>query len=274
MRTYKTPDNVVELLGRVVNAARKTAFYSSKVPERFDVVSVDDLSRIPVTSLTEYRNLRLADVLAEPDDVQWIVGAYRGQLADAVAIAEGPNEAAIRFDIFTDALKDCLSGERQRTCAIVSSAERMFFAAETATMLIHSGIPAHVFLDFDRGRIYELLNITNPDVVVILLNDLDEAKLPSDVELCVTFRRSQTLRKVPQLDMYLVDELGFLGQSRDGERYLLNNDEFYFQTSDDGRLVVTALRNQVRPMVRIETLDRVESIVCNTVGFAEMSALP
>ncbi|MCH7652259.1 MAG: hypothetical protein IIB14_01155, partial [Chloroflexi bacterium] len=89
MRTYKTPDNVVELLGRVVNAARKTAFYSSKVPERFDVVSVDDLSRIPVTSLTEYRNLRLADVLAEPDDVQWIVGAYRGQLADAVAIAEG-----------------------------------------------------------------------------------------------------------------------------------------------------------------------------------------
>ncbi|MCH8062202.1 MAG: hypothetical protein IH861_06845 [Chloroflexi bacterium] len=274
MRSYKTPDNVVELLGRVVDAAKKTTFYSSIVPEGIDIASPADLSRIPVTSLTEYRNQRLADVLAEPDRVQWIVGAYRGQLADAVAIAEGPDEAAIRFDIFMDALKDCLSGEKQRTCAIVSSAERMFFAAETATILIHSGMPAHVFLDGDRGRTYELLHITRPDVVVILLDDLDEAELPAGVEVCVTFRQSQTLRSVPQLDMYLVDELGFLGQSRDCEKYLLNSDEFFFQTSEDGRLVVTALRNQVRPLVRIETLDRVESMVCNTVEFAEMSKLP
>ena len=274
MRSYKTPDNVVELLGRVVDAAKKTTFYSSIVPEGIDIASPADLSRIPVTSLTEYRNQRLADVLAEPDRVQWIVGAYRGQLADAVAIAEGPDEAAIRFDIFMDALKDCLSGEKQRTCAIVSSAERMFFAAETATILIHSGMPAHVFLDGDRGRTYELLHITHPDVVVILLDDLDEAELPASVEVCVTFRQSQTLRSVPQLDMYLVDELGFLGQSRDCEKYLLNSDEFFFQTSEDGRLVVTALRNQVRPLVRIETLDRVESMVCNTVEFAEMSKLP
>ncbi len=274
MRTYKTPGNVVELLSRVVNAAEKTSFYSSIIPEGIDIASIEDLSRIPMTSLTEYRNQRLADVLATPERVQWIVGAYRGQLADAVAIAEGPDEAAIRFDIFMDALKDCLSGERQRTCAIVSSVERMFFAAETATMLIHFGIPAHVFLDGDRRRIYELLNITHPDIVVILLDDLDEAELPSGVEVCVTFRRSQTLRKVPQLDMYLVDELGFLGQSRDCEKYLLNRDEFFFQTSEDGRLVVTALRNQVRPLIRIETLDRVGPKICSTVEFEEMSALP
>ena len=274
MRTYKTPNNVVELLGRVVDAAKKTSLYSSIVPDGIDIASVKDLSRIPVTSLAEYRNRRLADVLAEPDRVQWIVGAYRGQLADIVAIAEGPDEAAIRFDIFMDALKDCLSGEKQRTCAIVSSVERMFFAAETATMLIHSGIPAHVFLDGDRRRTYELLRITRPDIVVVLFDDLDEAALPSGVEVCVTFRRSQTLRSLPQLDMYLVDELGFLGQSRDCEKYLLNSDEFFFQTSEYGRLVVTALRNQVRPMVRIETLDRVASKVCNTVEFAEMSKLP
>ena len=274
MRTYKTPSNVVELLGQIVDAAKKTSLYSSKVPEGMEIVSVKDLSRIPVTSLAEYRNQRLADVLATPDRVQWIVGAYRGQLADAVAIAEGPDEAAIRFDIFMDALKDCLSDEKQRMCAIVSSVERMFFAAETATIFIHSGIPAHVFLDGDRERTYELLRITRPGIVVVLFDDLDEAALPSSVEVCVTFRRSQTLRSVPQLDMYLVDELGFLGQSRDCKKYLMNSDDFFFQTSEDGRLVVTALRNQVRPLVRIETLDRVESIACNTVGFAEMSALP
>ena len=272
MRTYKIPDNVVELLGQVIEAAKKARIYASKVPEDINIASIDDLSRIPATSLAEYRKQRLADVLAEPDHVQWIAGAYRGQLADAVAIAEGPDEAAIRFDIFMDALKDCFSGEKQRTCAIVSSLERMFFAAETATMMIHSGIPAHVFLDSDRRRTYELLNITHPDVIVILSNDLDEAELPSGVEVGVTLRRSQTLRSLPQLDMYLVDELGFLGQSRDCERYLLNSDEYLFQTSEDGRLVVTALRNRVRPLVRIQTLDRVESIVCDTVEFAEMSA--
>ncbi len=274
MRTYKTPDNVVELLGQVVDAAKKTSLYSSTVPEGIDIASVEDLSRISVTTLAEYRSQRLADVLAEPDRVQWIVGAYKGQLADAVAIAEGPDEAAIRFDVFMDALKDCLSGEKRRTCAIVSSVERMFFAAETATIFIHSGIPAHVFLDGDRERTYELLHVTRPDIVVVLFDDLDEAALPPDVEVCVTFRRSQRLNSVPQLDMYLVDELGFLGQSRDCERYLLNSDEFFFQTSKDGTLVVTALRNRVRPLVRIETLDRVESLVCNTVEFAEMSALP
>ena len=274
MRNYKTPDNVVELLSRVVGAAKKTAFYPSIVPGSIDISSIEDLSRLPVTSLARYRKQRLADVLAEPDNVQWIVGAYRGQLADAVAIAEGPDGAAIRFDIFMDALKDCLSDEKRRTCAIVSSVERMFFAAETATMLIHSGMPAHVFPDGDRKRIYELLNITRPDVVIILADDLDETELPSSVEICVTFRRSQRLSSVPQLDMYLVDELGFLGQSRDCQKYLLNSDEFFCQTSQDGRLVVTALRNQVRPLLRIETLDRVESMVRNTIEFTEVSALP
>ena len=274
MRTYKTPDNIVELLGQVVNAANKTSFYAPIVPEGIEVASVDDLSRIPATSLASYRSQRLADVLAEPDQVQWIAGALGGQLPETVAIAEGPDEAANRFDIFMDALKDCLSGEKRRSCAIVSSAERRFFAAETATILIHSGIPAHVFLDGRRKRTYELLNITNPDVVVMLSDGLDEAELPAGVELCVTFRRSQTLRHVPQLDMYLVDGLGFLGQSTDCENYRLNSDEYFFQTSEDGRLVVTALRNKVRPMLRIETLDRVRSLGCETVEFAELTALP
>ena len=274
MRTYRTPDNVDELLGQVVRAAKKTAFYASIIPDDLEIASVDDLSRVPVTPLAEYRKQRLADVLAEPDQVQWIAGAFGGQLADTVAIAEGPDEAAIRFDVFMDALKDCLSGEKQRTCAIVTSAQRRFFAAETATTLIHSGMPAHVFLDGDRKRIHEFLNITKPDVVVILLDGLDEAELPSSVELGVTFRRSQALHDVPQLDMYLVDGLGFLGQSTDCERYLLNNDEYLFQTSDDGRLVVTALRNRVRPMIRIEVLDRIRSLNRNVLEFAEISTLP
>ena len=186
MRTYKTPDNVVELLGGVVKAAKKTSFYSSIVPEGIVISSVDDLSLVPITPLAEYRRQRLADVLAEPDQVQWIAGALGGQLPDTLAIAEGPDEAASRFDIFIDALKDCLSGENKRTCAIVATAERRFFAAETATILIHFGIAAHVFIDGDRKGVREFLDITCPEIVVMLSDELDESELQPGVELCVT----------------------------------------------------------------------------------------
>lgn len=274
MRSYNTPDNVVELLDRVISAAKKTSFYSSIIPEDLRINDANDLQRIPVTSLEEYRSQRLADVLAEPDRVQWIAGAMGGQLRDNVAIAEGPDETAIRFDVFMDALKDCLADDRKRTCAIVTSAERRFFAAETATTMIHFGMPAHVFLDSNRRRTYEYLNVTRPELVVLLADGLDEAELPSCVELAVTFRRSQKPCKIPQLDMYLVDGLGFLGQSTDCERYRLNSDEYLFEVSENGKLVVTALRHKVRPLVRIETLDSVRIMSCNAIEFAEMSALP
>ncbi len=274
MRTYETPDNVEELLTKAVVAARKTRFYSSVIPGDLNIAGVTDLGLIPVTPLAEYRRQRLSDVLAEPDDVQWIAGALGGQSPDTVAIAEGPVEAAIRFDIFTDALKDCLPDAIKHTCAIVSSAERRYFAAETATILIHFGIPAHVFLDGDRTRVYELLDITKPEIVVILMDEVDEAALPENTKLCVTFRRSQRLRKFPQLDMYLVDGLGFLGQSTDCQTYRLNSDEFLFQISNTGKMVVTALRNRVRPMIRLGLQDRVRSLSDNTIELVELSAKP
>jgi len=274
MRSYETPDNVEELLDKVVDAARKTRFYSSVIPGDISITSVGDLGQIPVTPLAEYRRQRLSDVLAEPDDVQWIAGALGGQSPDTVAIAEGPDEAAIRFDIFTDALKDCLPGATKHTCAIVSSAERIYFAAETATILIHSGMPAHVFLDDDRARVYELLDITKPEIIVMLADEVDEAALPENTKLCVTFRRSQRLRKFPQLDMYLVDGLGFLGQSTDCQTYRLNNDEFLFQISSNGMMVVTALRNRVRPVIRLELQDRASSLSDNTIELVELSVRP
>jgi len=274
MRIYETPDNVEELLDKVVVAAKKTRFYSSVIPGDISIASVSDLGRIPVTPIAEYRRQRLSDVLAKPDDVQWIAGALGGQSPDNVAIAEGPDEAAIRFDIFTDALKDCLPDATKHTCVIVSSAERRYFAAETATILIHSGIPTHVFLDDDRARVYELLDVTRPDIVVVLVDEVDEAALPENTKLCVTFRRSQRLRQFSQLDMYVVDELGFLGQSRDCQSYRLNNDEFLFQMFSNGKMVVTALRNQVRPVIRLELQDKARSLSDNTIELVELSAKP
>lgn len=274
MRTYQTPDNIQQLLTKVIDAARKTSFYSSKIAGDLDLSTPDDLSSIPVTLLFDYRTQRLADVLAEPGKVQWIAGALGGQSAETVAIAEGPDESAIRFDVFMDALKDCFPDEKHRSCVIVSSPERRYFAAETATILIHSGISTHVFLDGDRRRIHEQLDITQPQIIVLLVDCIDEAALPASTEICVTFRRSQELRGIPQLDMYLVDGLGFLGQSTDCLTYQLNNDEFLFEIGEDGKLVVTALRNWVRPVLRIEVLDRVRATSGGNIEFEEMSASP
>ena len=80
------------------------------------------------------------------------------------------------------------------------------------------------------------------------------------------------MRRLPQLDFYIVDELGFLGHSTDCETYTLHQDAYYFQQSDSGNLIVTALYNRVQPMIRIETMDRVEPLGSHTVRFTELSA--
>ena len=78
------------------------------------------------------------------------------------------------------------------------------------------------------------------------------------------------MRKISQLDFYHVDELGFLGQSTDCESYLLNSDEYYFERSDNGRLIVTSLYNHVQPMLRIETMDTVKPLGKHGVEFNQM----
>lgn len=271
MKKFETPSNLVELLNGVVGAASRTAFYSAGISLPYGVASLDAFAGIPVTPLAEYRKQRLADVLADASAVQWVAGAYRGQRPDSVAVAEGPDEAANRFDILIDAVRGCLPQERVRTCAVVTSPERRFFAAEVATILIHFGFPTHVFLDKGGVRTYERLSIVSPNILVMLSDGLRESELSREIELCVTFRRSHRLETFRQLDMYLVDEFGFLGQSTDCEKYVLNKDVYYFEGSDDGGLVVTALHNKVQPLLRVGLPDRARFVDGDSVELVELS---
>ncbi len=271
MRTYNQPDNLLKLLGGVVQAASKTTFYSGFLGEHANVESLDDFAAIPLTPLERYRRQRLADVLAEPGQVDWIVGPYRGQSADSVAVAEGPDEGESRYDVFADAVKECLPLDEVRSGAVVASSGRRQFGAELATILIYAGVPSHLFIDSTDDRTYERLGLVRPDVLVLAAEPLDESLLPSATRLCVTFRRTQMLRRFQQLDMYLVDELGFLGQSNDGVRYSLNRDLYYFETSDTSRLVVTALHNKVQPLLRIEIPDRVKQTGTDPIEFIELA---
>ncbi len=271
---YETPDNLVELLDGIVNQAAQTAFYSSMLNGHRRIRNPEDFGNIPVTSLETYRRQRFADVLAEPSKVEWIVGPYKGQSPDSVAVAEGPEEEANRYELLTDAVKDCISLQTKRTCAVVTSPEKRYFASEVATILINAGIPSHVFTDKGTSRTYELVEHVSPEVVVLLSDNLSETRLPEDTELCITFRRSHILRAFQQLDVYIVDELGFLGHSTDCESYKLNRDVYYFERSEGGNLIVTSLYKRVQPMLRIETMDKVAYLGNHALEFTELSPSP
>ena len=269
--THERPADLVELLSGVVRASARTPFYSGILEGRTGISDLEDFDQIPVTPLAKYRRQRLTDVLADPASVDWIVGPYRGRADVSVAVTEGTDEGAVRYRLFTDAVKSSISIQEQSVCAVVTSAEKRHFAAEIATILIRSGVPSHVFKDSPTGRLYQLLGETSASLLVILSGHLAEEELPESIRSCITFRRSQRMRDLPQLDFHIIDELGFLGHSADCETYTSHDDAYYFQRSDSGNLIVTALYNRIQPMIRIETMDRIEPLGSHTIRFTELS---
>ena len=263
--SYESPENLVELLNGIAALAARTRFFGSILSADARVRTLNDFRLLPVTPLSDYRRQRLADVLAQPERVDAILGRYRGHDPCSVAVAEGTDEGAERFDIFTDAVKGSVELGPDSTCVVLTGPGKRYFAAEIATILIRSGAVAHVFLDRGGPGTYETLRLVRPRVLVLLTRPVDEAGLPPSVELCVTFRRSQRMERLPQLDLFVVDELGFLGQSQDGEGYVLNGDSYYFERSERGRLIVTSLFNRVQPLLRIETQDIVGPLGGETV---------
>ena len=268
---YETPANLVQLLDDVVGAAGRTSFYRPILPGRPRINNLEDFFALPITPLSKLREQPLAEVVTDPARVQWIAGAYKGQRRLEVAVAEGTGETGNRYELFRDALRDAAPGRHLRACAVIAAPEKRYFAAEVSAILGYLGTPAHVFTHHGNRRAYEWLHQIKPDLLVILFDGVDEAALPSGVELCMTFRRSQKLERLPQLDIYVVDELGFLGHSRDLRRWILYNDQYYFERSANNRLIVTALYNHTQPMLRVETLDTVRSLAEHDVELQDLS---
>ena len=266
LRRYEARDDLLERLDGVTAAAARTEFYGARLGGREGVRSLEEFRELPVTPIAEYRRARLADVVSLPGEIEWVMGQYAGQRADRVAVAEGPEESATRCDLFVDAVKerfgpstgpfDKLRVDSGRgddaVAAVLAPGFRRFFGAELCTALIRAGVTTHLFIE-DGPRAYELLRQMRPDLVAAPCDDVDEARLPESARLCVTFGRRRALTSHRQLDLLYVDGLGFLGQSDDCRSYALNSDEYLFETSPRGRLVVTQLFNRVQPMIRIET---------------------
>ena len=257
---YESPANLVELLGAVVEAAGRTRFYRDRLDGVHGIARLDDFRELPVTPIGLLRRQRLGDTLAAPRALQWIVGSYRGRAQPSVAVAESVTETAARYDVFRDALRDAWDLAAVRTAVVVTSPDRRHFAAEISTILGYMGIPAHVLVDGDDERPYRAIRLLGPDLLVVLADGFDEEKVTGHAGHAVTFRRSHRLAKLRQVDVYMVDELGFLGHSGDMERWTLYNDQYLYERPESGRLVVTALHNRTQPMLRIETEDTVESL--------------
>ena len=254
---YNTPHNVVQLLNDVAGAAAQTAFFRTVLPASPRVNRMEDFFALPVTTLGRYRKQRLADVLADRTSVQWIAGRHGGQKGGCVALAEGMVETGARYDLLKDALRGAAPGRWPRTGAVITTPGRRYYAAEISTILGYLGVPAHVFIDHASRIAIQRLHQVRPDLLVILSDRIVEADVPPSVELCVTFRASHCLSRFAQLDLYIVDEFGFLGHSTDLERWILYNDQYYYELSADRTLVVTALHNRTRPLLRLQTRDTV-----------------
>lgn len=265
LRRYEAGDDLLERLDGVVAAASGTAFYRDRLGGRAGVRSLEEFRELPVTPIAEYRRASLADAVSLPGEIEWIMGQYAGQRADRIAVAEGPEESATRCDLFVDAVKERFgpsTGSAQgpaAVAAVLAPGFRRFFGAELCTALIRAGVTTHLFIE-DGPRAYELLRRVGPDLLAAPCDDVDEARLPESARLCVTFGRRRALASRRQLDLLYVDGLGFLGQSDDCRGYALNSDEYLFETSPRGLLVVTPLFNRVQPMIRIETCVAVGSL--------------
>ena len=271
--TYQTPDNLVELLDGAVRSAGRTAFYSAGLVQLDGIRALSDLAAVPAMALSTYRRQPLRDVLSDPSKVDWIAGPHKSRSSSLVPVAEGAEETEVRYELLADAVTARFGSRTDRTAVVVTSGHRRQFGAEVATVLTGAGVPAHLLPESGRSRTCGFLSDTAPEVVVALSDSLTEDDLPRSVELCVTFRRSHRMERVPQLDLYLVDELGLIAQSADCEIYGPNSDVFYLERSHDGYLIVTSLYNRVRPMLRIKTEDRVELAEDGSVTIKELSPL-
>ena len=271
---FHTPDNVLELLDRAVSAALKTPFYRELFPADCRVASMDDFRRLPVTPISTYRRQRLGRVVADPSRVQWIVGPHRGRGAATTPVAEGLEETASRYGVFRDALRDALPKADRGPAVVVSEPRRRYFAAEISTILGHHRHPGpRLPVRRGSGRARGQIGKLSPRILVALADRLNEGSLPPSVELCVTFRRSHLLKRAPQLDLYVVDEFGFLAHSADMHDWVVYNDQYLFERARDGGLVVTALRNTTLPLIRLKTMDSVASLDAHRLRFARLDPL-
>jgi hypothetical protein len=239
-----------------VEAAYRTRFYRSVLPRGIEIERRSDFARLPSTPITQYRGQRFNDLVTDTSRIDRIAGPYNGRTSNTVSVALSRGEFETRAAILAEAFGSSLSTVTGGTCAIVASPDKRHFAGEIGAMMLRQGVPTHVFIDQGNPRTYERLDTVSPSILVILTNHLEESHLPASIHLAVTFRRSQRLQLISQLDLYVINEFGVLAYSSDCQRYVVNRHCYDVETGTNGHLVVTSLHNETQPLLKLESLDK------------------
>ncbi len=249
----------VKLLASAVEAARRTRFWRPRLGKS-PIASLSDFERLPIVDAREYRRQRFADLVADPDKIDWIPGPWLGQSPDRAPVAEGATEARVRVGIMRDDLSHAVPDDIDDPTALVTSTfDNRYFGAEVCAVFVRMGIPAHLVTDSGTDRLADLVNAFEPDVIAVLSDRMYLDDLPCSVRGVITVGANAPLSGVHHVDLYVCNEFGVLGMRKDGGEYRLAYDTFHFETSPNDTLVVTPYFSRVQPIIRLDTGDRIRT---------------
>lgn len=247
----------LKLLARTVYAARQTEFWRGKLGDS-PINSMSDFESLPIVDAREYRRQRFANLIAKPDEIDWIPGPWLGQSPNRAPVAEGSTEARIRVRTLRQFLTHAVPGDIPNPAAVVATTfDNRYFGAEMCAVFVRMGIPAHLVTDIGADRLRDLVSKFEPAIVALLSDQLSANDLPDSTRSVVTVMTPEFPKHIPCLDLYVCNEFGALGMRTDCGDYQLAHDTFYFETSPTGTSVVTPYHSRVQPIVRLDTGDAI-----------------
>lgn len=245
------------LLACTVSAAQQTKFWRRKLGDS-PINSMSDFENLPIIEAREYRRQRFADLVAKPDEIDWIPGPWLGQSPSLAPIAEGSAEARVRVRTLRRFLTHAVPDDIQNPTAVVASTyDNRYFGAEMCAVLVRMGIPAHLLTDSGTDRLGDLAGEFEPDIVALLSDKLDANDLPDTTRSVVTVGGARMTKHILHLDLYVCNEFGALGMRTNHGDFHLAHDVFHFETSPCGTLVATPYFSRVQPIVRLDTGDSI-----------------
>ena len=141
----------LRLLASAVDAARRTRFWRRKLGSG-PINSLSDFHRLPIVEAEEYRRQRFADLVTNPEEIDWIPGPWLGQSPARAPVAEGADEARLRVRILREALSPAVPKDVDEPSAVIASTfDNRYFGAEMCAVFVRMGIPAHLVIRQRRG---------------------------------------------------------------------------------------------------------------------------
>ena len=249
----------IQLLAGAVKAARRANFWRPKLGDA-PIRSLSDFERLPIVKADEYRRQRFSDLVANPNQIEWIPGPWLGQSPSRAAVAEGATEARIRVSVMREALSAAIPRDAKDAAAVViCSFDNRYFGAEMCAVFARVGTPAHLVSDCGASDLQRLVSDFEPSIVALLSSKLDFDQLPRSVQHIVTVGANRLPKDTAFVDLYVCNEFGVLGSRHDAGQYELARDSFYFENAPGGSLVVTPYYSRTQPIVRLDTGDKISA---------------